>query len=131
MRSQVSPGGGAGEGGIVTVLVVDDDPLVAMTAVDMLEDIGLKTLRAHSGRQALELLKSSQPIDLLMTDSAMPGMTGVELARLARDLLPQLPILLVTGHGEHANSEATGLPCLGKPYHQAQLQAAIDNLLRR
>jgi DNA-binding LytR/AlgR family response regulator len=66
-----------------------------------------------------------------MTDQTMPGMTGLELARLAQDLRPDLPILLVTGHGDFANGEISGLPRLGKPYHQSQLEAELARLLSR
>ena len=112
-----------------TILVVDDDPLIAMGAVDMLEDIGHNVLEAYSARQALEILKSAEPIDLLMTDHSMPGMTGVELVRLARDVRPRLPVLLVSGCGDLANGEASSLPRLRKPYHLSQLQAEIARLL--
>jgi CheY-like chemotaxis protein len=102
-----------------------------MMAIDMVEDIGHKAIEARSGRQALEILKTMQPIDLLLTDHAMPGMSGLELARLAQDLRPELPVLLVTGYGDFAGGEITDLPRLGKPYHQSQLEAEIARLLRR
>jgi CheY-like chemotaxis protein len=114
---------------IATILVVDDDPLVAMSAIDMVEDIGHRAIEVHSARQALEVLKTAQPVDLLMTDQTMPGMTGLELARLAQDLRPALPILLVTGNGDFTNGENTGWARLCKPYHQSQLEAEIDRLL--
>ena len=63
-----------------TILVVDDDPLIAMSAVDMLEDLGHKVIEVHSAKQALEILERGDEIDLIMTDHAMPGMTGTELA---------------------------------------------------
>ena len=59
-----------------TILVVDDDALIAMSTVDMLEDLGHTVLEAHSGREALEILRSGTAVDLMMTDQAMPGMTG-------------------------------------------------------
>src|SRR6185369_16940609 len=62
-----------------TILVVDDDPLVAMSTVDMLEDLGHKVIEANSGDQALRILDAGREVDLLLTDHAMPGMTGVEL----------------------------------------------------
>ena len=114
---------------VATILVVDDDPLIAMIAIDMVEDIGHKAIEVHSGRQALEVLKTTQPVDLLLTDQSMPGMSGLELARLAQDLRPKLPILLVTGYGDFPGGETTHLPRLSKPYRQTKLQAEIARLL--
>jgi CheY-like chemotaxis protein len=111
------------------ILVVDDDPLIAMSTVDMLEDLGHTVIRANSGKRALELLESEQAVDVLMTDHAMPGMTGVELADIARRKWPNLRVLLATGYADLPRHEKTDLPRLSKPYHQAQLQAEINRLL--
>ena len=54
------------------MLVVDDDALIAMTTVDMLEDLGFKVIEANSGTRALEVIKDNSSIDLLITDYAMP-----------------------------------------------------------
>ena len=116
---------------VATILVVDDDPLVAMCAIDMVEDIGHRAIEVHSARQALEVLRTAQTVDVLMTDQTMPGMTGLELAQLAQELRPELPILLVTGHGDFVGGETTGLPRLSKPYHQTQLEAELARLLSR
>src|SRR5690606_6646095 len=83
-----------------SILVVDDDALIAMNTVSMVEDLGHTVLEAYSGKQALTILESDVRIDALITDYAMPGMTGVELAHRARELRPGLPILLATGYAE-------------------------------
>ena len=111
------------------ILLVDDDPLVAMSTVEMLEDLGHRVTEAHSGQRALELLDSGELIDLLVTDHAMPGMTGMELATIVHDKHPDLPVLLVTGFADLPPSTFHELPRLSKPYQQAQLQAAIAALL--
>ena len=111
------------------ILVVDDDPLIAMSTVDMLEDLGHTVIRANSGKRALEMLESEPAFDVLMTDHAMPGMTGLELAEIARRKWPNLRVLLATGYADLPNHEKTDLPRLSKPYRQAQLQAEIDRLL--
>ena len=111
------------------ILVVDDDPLIAMSTVDMLEDLGHTVIRANSGRRALEMLETEPAVDVLMTDHAMPGMTGLELAEIARRKWPNLRVLLATGYADLPNHEKTDLPRLSKPYHQAQLQAEINRLL--
>ena len=111
-----------------TILVVDDDPLIAMSTVDMLEDLGHTVLRANSGKQALEILDAEPKIDILMTNHAMPGM-GVELAEFARRKCPGLRVLLATGYADLPHQQKTDLPRLTKPYQQAQLQAEINRLL--
>jgi signal transduction histidine kinase/CheY-like chemotaxis protein len=111
------------------ILVVDDDPLIAMNTVDMLEDLGHTVIRANSGRRALELLETEPAVDVLMTDHAMPGMTGLELAEIARRKWPNIRVLLATGYADLPHHEKTDLPRLSKPYHQAQLQAEINRLL--
>jgi CheY-like chemotaxis protein len=59
----------------------------------------------------------------------MPGMTGVELARIVRDKRPEIPILLATGYAELPPGQSASLPRLAKPYRQAELQAEIARLL--
>jgi PAS domain S-box-containing protein len=113
-----------------TILVVDDDPLIAASAVDMLEDLGHKVIEASSAERALEILKvCDQKIDLLMTDQAMPGMTGIELARQVRMMWPDLPILLATGYADLNENGELSIPRLSKPYLQTDLRKQIDKLL--
>jgi signal transduction histidine kinase/CheY-like chemotaxis protein len=111
------------------ILFVDDDPLIAMSTTEMLEDLGHKVIGANSGRHALDILKSEQPLDLMMTDHVMPGMTGIELAAASREVRPSLPILLATGYAELPEGAQLDLPRLAKPYHQDQLRARLDQLL--
>jgi PAS domain S-box-containing protein len=112
-----------------TILLVDDDPLIAMSTAGMLEDLGHTVIEAESGRRALEILDGDQTIDLMMTDHAMPGMTGVELAEIALRKRPKLPVLLATGYTDLPAGQKTNLPRLSKPYHQSQLQEEINRLL--
>ncbi|KFC64432.1 PAS/PAC sensor hybrid histidine kinase [Devosia sp. LC5] len=112
-----------------TILVVDDDALINMNTVDMVEDLGHTALEAYSGKQALEILGSGQQVDMLITDYAMPGMTGVELAGKARQLRPGLPILLATGYADLPSGTSTDLPRLAKPYQQTDLATQIARLL--
>jgi len=112
-----------------TILLVDDDALIATSTCDMLEDLGHTVIERSSGAAALEVLKSGQAIDLLITDYAMPGMTGAELARAAGALRPNLPILLATGYADLPEGVALDLPRLAKPYHQAQLRLEIERAL--
>jgi signal transduction histidine kinase/DNA-binding response OmpR family regulator len=111
------------------ILFVDDDPLIAMSTTEMLEDLGHHVIGANSGLHALDILRSEQPLDLMMTDHAMPGMTGVELAAASRQVRPSLPILLATGYAELPEGAQLDLPRLAKPYHQDQLRDRLDKLL--
>ncbi|MEI9925027.1 MAG: ATP-binding protein [Bradyrhizobium sp.] len=111
------------------ILFVDDDPLIAMSTTEMLEDLGHRVIGANSGLHALDILKSEQPLDLMMTDHVMPGMTGVELAAASRQVRPSLPILLATGYAELPDGAQLDLPRLAKPYHQDQLRDRLDQLL--
>ena len=111
-----------------TILVVDDDALIAMSTVEMLEDLGHKAIEANSGAEALKILKTGETIDLMLTDQAMPGMTGTELAEIARKEYPTLPVLLATGYADLPAGQIK-LPRLSKPYLQSELQEEINRLL--
>jgi CheY-like chemotaxis protein/two-component sensor histidine kinase len=111
------------------ILFVDDDPLIALSTMEMLEDLGHHVIGASSGLHALDIIRSGQPIDLMMTDHVMPGMTGIELAAASRELRPSLPILLATGYAELPEGAQLDLPRLAKPYHQDQLRDRLDQLL--
>jgi PAS domain S-box-containing protein len=111
------------------ILFVDDDPLIAMSTMEMLEDLGHQVIGASSGLHALDIIKSDQPIDLMMTDHVMPGMTGIELAAASREVRPSLPILLATGYADLPEGAQPDLPRLAKPYHQDQLRDRLDQLL--
>jgi CheY-like chemotaxis protein len=94
----------------------------------MLEDLGHKAIEANSGAEALAILKEGRDIDLMLTDQAMPGMTGLELAEIAHKERPKMPILLATGYADLPASQIK-LPRLSKPYLQSELQEEINRLL--
>jgi signal transduction histidine kinase len=111
------------------ILFVDDDILIAGSTVSLLEDLGHEVTEVHSAEAALQLLDEGLPADLLITDHAMPGMTGAELAREVRQQRPELPILLATGFAELQGTEVTHVSRLAKPYTQAELANEIARLL--
>lgn len=111
------------------ILMVDDDALIAMSSVDMLEDLGHEVLEANSGEAALRHLSDGEHIDLMITDFSMPRMNGAQLAMAARELRPNLPIILATGYAELPSGTDIDLPRLGKPYDQSQLEAQINALI--
>ncbi|MET3844060.1 signal transduction histidine kinase/CheY-like chemotaxis protein [Bradyrhizobium sp. OAE829] len=111
------------------ILFVDDDPLIAASTVSLLEDLGHDVIEAHSAPEALRLLERGLVPDLLITDHAMPGMTGSELALEVRRRHSRLPILLATGFAELDGDKVADLPRLGKPYTLDQLASEIARLL--
>jgi PAS domain S-box-containing protein len=113
----------------ITLLLVDDDFLINLSTKALLEDLGHTVIEANSGPKALEVLRTEKPIDLMITDYAMPGMTGLQLAEAARTLRPGLPILLATGYADLPVGAILDLPRLSKPYHQRQLAEQITALV--
>jgi len=113
------------------VLLVDDDPMVAVTAESMLESLGHQVLMASSGPEALNVLKGDSSIDLVITDHAMAHMTGSELADRIRGIRPNLPIILATGYAELPGAKESGLPRLCKPYRLEDLISLMDDVLSR
>src|SRR5690606_2452777 len=105
------------------------DVLIAMSTVDMLEDLGHRVIEANSGAEALQILHGGQEVDLVITDHSMPKMTGAELATAIRSFRPDLPILLATGYAELQDGLDVPLPRLNKPYVQKQLAAEIAKLI--
>lgn len=119
--------GGAPQDGFCprTILVVDDDPIILMNTAALLEDIGHHVVEAGSGEEALSSFTRRPEIDLLITDHAMPGMTGSELIDAARSLRPELAVILATGFAAEAVTQARGLTRLNKPYSFSELEAAV------
>jgi signal transduction histidine kinase len=111
------------------ILVVDDDPLVMTGTTAMLEDLGHTVLEANSAGAALELLRSGRPVDVLITDHAMPGMTGAELAQRVRTEFPTIPVILATGYAEIAPEEEAVCPNrLAKPFRQEDLSTILASV---
>jgi PAS domain S-box-containing protein len=106
------------------VLAVDDDPLVLMNTVMMLEDMGHTVCEAGSGTKALAFL-AERPIDLVVTDQAMPQMTGSQLAEIVRERWPGIPIVIATGYSELPPEARADLLRLSKPFSERQLQDII------
>jgi CheY-like chemotaxis protein len=110
------------------VLVVDDDPIVMSGTAAMLEDLGHCAIEVASAELALQVLGAQDDIDVVITDHAMPGMTGTELAERIRRHWPGLPVVLVSGYTE-LPSEELGFPRLSKPYRQEELARLLVSLV--
>jgi signal transduction histidine kinase len=114
--------------GAYRVLVVEDDEMVAAGTLAMIEDLGHNVIEANSAASALEILAGNREIDIVVTDHAMPGMSGTELARRIRQSWPGLPVVLVTGYADLPNGSEPSLPRLNKPYSQQELGDLIAAL---
>lgn len=111
------------QGARKVVLVVDDEPLVRMNAVDMFEDMGFDVLEASDGLAALKILEGRADVSLLFSDCRMPGMTGPELAEVAAVRWPDLRIVLVSGY---VNIKPVSWPLLPKPYDARSLHKVVS-----
>jgi PAS domain S-box-containing protein len=110
------------------ILLVDDDHAVREATAGMLEAIGLQTVQAASGVEALAEL--APHIDLVLTDYAMPGMTGGELGALVAEAHPTLPVVFITGY---ADTDVLGLndfPVIQKPFNEEQLRQTLWRALK-
>lgn len=111
-----------------TVLLVEDEALVRHALRISLETLGYRVRAVGSGHEALALLEADRGIALMITDIAMPGMNGRDLADAARLLRPGLPVLLTTGY-EQNRPEGADIPVLVKPYLLEDLASAVGTLL--
>ena len=110
-----------------TVLIVDDDLLVLAGTAALVDDLGHTSIEAQSAAEALNKLASGAAIDLVLTDHAMPGMTGLQLAKHLHEHYPKLPVILASGYAElPGGPELMNLRKLAKPCSQNDIAAAID-----
>lgn len=107
------------------VLMIEDEPLVALLVSDMLEELGLECLTASDVKAGLALM-TVHPVTLVLSDIELPGgMDGLWLARQLKQSHPDLPILLMTGNAERARNARLEFPVLTKPFKIEQLGEAI------
>ena len=106
------------------VLLVEDNPQVRDFAEGLLLDLGCKVVPADSAQAALKLLEA-EPIDLVLSDVVMPGMSGVELARRMLESHPDVPVLLATGYSDEIVKRGSEFEVLAKPFGAADLSKAM------
>ncbi|SCX29592.1 Blue-light-activated protein [Agrobacterium sp. DSM 25558] len=121
-------------GGTETVLVVEDDDAVRETVVALLSDLGYRVLKAVDATSALIVIESGIPIDMLFTDVVMPGkLKSPELARKAKERLPNIAVLFTSGYTEnsivHGGKLDTGVDLLSKPYTREALARKFRSIL--
>ena len=119
----------------LTVLLVDDDLPVRQATAEMLMEFGCTVVEADSGEEALRILRDpgDYNLGLLMVDYAMPGLTGVQVAIVARNLGYAFPILLITGYAEFGDASEPGVDLLGgvlrKPFSAQDLESTLARLM--
>ncbi len=115
------------------VLVVEDDPHVRQLLCQALREDGFACHSAADANEGLKVLRSTQPVDLLISDVGLPGMNGRQLAEIARNLRPRLPVLFITGYAETAMAREgfleAGMHLISKPFELKQLQAQVTQIL--
>jgi len=117
------------------ILVVEDDPAVRMLVSEVLRDLDYEAVEISDPREAVPLLASDMRLDLMISDVGMPGLNGRELADLAREHRPELPILFITGYAEHATLRSgflsTRMSMIAKPFSLDTLATEVSALIAR
>ncbi|QRY77273.1 response regulator [Pseudomonas sp. PDNC002] len=109
------------------ILLVDDDDLVRELIGDALRLYGYRVRQANGGQQALEML--DEDVDLLLTDFAMPELNGAQMAKIARERFPYLPVVFLTGYAELQGLELPGSLVIQKPVQHEELARSLEELL--
>jgi CheY-like chemotaxis protein len=117
-----------------TILIVDDEPSIRMLAVDILEDLGYRTLEAADGSSGLSILIHHPVIELLITDVGLPGgMNGRQVSDAARAVKPSLKVLFITGYAESSvwreGQPDRGMQVLTKPFAIEHLAQKVGEML--
>jgi two-component system, response regulator PdtaR len=118
---------------IITVLVVEDEPLIRMDISDQLQDLGFKVLEAGNASEAIAILAENQSIQVVFTDVDMPGdMDGLRLAAAVRDRWPPIHIIVTSGHRRvSAGDMPHGSRFFGKPYQADRIATAMLEMLQQ
>ncbi|WP_448098114.1 PAS domain-containing protein [Luteibacter yeojuensis] len=115
------------------ILLVEDEHMLRSLSREVLEESGYVVMECSEGDDALRRLHSGEAVDILVTDIGLPGMDGRQLAAAARELLPDLPVLFITGYAWEAFADVPRLPdrtaILGKPFSLHALAEAVAELL--
>lgn len=113
------------------VLIVEDEPMIRMLAVDMLDVLGWSALEAGLAADAVRMAADkNERFRVAMVDLGLPDRSGEEVVAELRRHRPGLPVIITTGRDEHDMDEdlRSGVVFLGKPYQLSDLEAALDSL---
>jgi CheY-like chemotaxis protein len=114
------------------IMIVEDEFLIRLTLAEALTDEGFEVVEAANGDEALSALRDNPGIALLLTDIQLPGqLDGVALARAARQHLPRIPVIFMTGRPDSLSRDATspGDVFIAKPYLPSEVCATARRLL--
>jgi CheY-like chemotaxis protein len=118
--------------GGVTVLIVEDEPLVLDMISQELIDQGFAVLEADTAEAALSIIESGQTVDVLFTDICLPGeMDGWRLAETVREAKPKLPVIYATGYNLKRAAQVPGSVFLKKPYRPSAIAETIRTLIAK
>ena len=116
--------------GGVTVLVVEDEPLILDMISQELTEQGFAVLEAETGEAALSIIESGQTVDVLFTDILLPGeLDGWRLAATVREAKPELPVIYATGYAVERGAAVPGSVLLKKPYRPSAITETIRTLI--
>lgn len=120
-------------GAMQTMLVVEDEPMIRMLAVDMLDELGWSALEAGAAQEALDLVgEKTEGFAAAIVDLGLPDRPGEELVREIRRLKPGVPVIVTTGRSEGDLDQGLrgdgAVVYLGKPYQLSDLEAAMTAL---
>ena len=129
--AQAEPAGEPADDGTprLRILAVDDDPIILLNTCEVLAEMGHEVLEAGSGARAIELAREHE-IDLVISDFAMPGMSGAELVERLRRERPGLKAIIATGYADLPEGTELDLPRLAKPFSDRQLNASIADVMK-
>ncbi len=111
----------------LSVLLIDDEPLVRTATAEMIRDLGHHVEEAGGGAEALARLEGGLSVDVVITDYMMPGIDGGALSRRVAQAHPDVPVLLITGY-TGPSDDVLHLPRLAKPFGQAEIAEALGEL---
>ncbi|MEJ1936700.1 response regulator [Nostoc sp. NIES-2111] len=112
------------------VLLVEDEPLIAMVAEEMLLEVGHSVSLARTGREAIDVFRQPPQPELIMVDNVLPDMLGWEVIRVCREVDPNVPALMTSGDPERGAQAIDHVAFLTKPYTEADLLAAIADAIQ-
>lgn len=121
------------QGGGQRILVVEDDVQVRTLVTELLGQLGYVVEAVESADAALPLLASGRALDLLVTDVGLPGLNGRQLAEIARQSRPELPVLFMTGYAATTATQGeyldVGMTLITKPFTLSALSSAVSGIL--
>ena len=115
----------------ISVLLVEDEALISMLVSDWLVELGFDVHEARTADEALDYIGAGGAVDVLFTDINLPGsMTGAELARRARALMPELPVVYASGRyrGDDLGGLVPHSAFVPKPYDQRKLRHVLEQI---